>query len=242
MTVRVLSYNIHKGFSLNASFVLKEIRQAIRQTDADIVFLQEVLGHHDQHSKKIADYASQFEYLADSIWPHFAYGKNAIYNEGHHGNAILSRWPIVRYHNTDISNHLLERRGLLDCTVELPKRKTLRLACLHLDLTHHGRWQQMQRIESWVKHVSKDEPIIMAGDFNDWRNRVTQELSDRCGIQEVFTLLHGRPAKSFPSWFPVLSLDRVFFRHCIPNQAMTLRKAPWRNLSDHLPLIADFTV
>ena len=93
---RIITYNIHKGFSVgNRRFVLQQIRDELRLADVDIVFLQEIQGQHVLHKSKMIDWPneSQFEYMADRLWPHYAYGKNAIYNAGHHGNAILSKYP-----------------------------------------------------------------------------------------------------------------------------------------------------
>src|SRR4051812_49407405 len=108
--IRVLSYNIHKGFSAgNRQFVLNRIRTAIRDIHADLVLLQEVLGQHDKHGQLIENgpIRPQFEFLADSIWPHYAYGKNAVYTSGHHGNAILSKSPFSFWENLDISTNRL---------------------------------------------------------------------------------------------------------------------------------------
>src|SRR4051812_7468381 len=94
--LRVISYNIHKGFSSgNLKFILKKMREALRFVQPDLIFLQEVLGHHEVHSRRIKDWPdqSQFEFLAHELWPHFAYGRNAVYTNGHHGNAILSKYP-----------------------------------------------------------------------------------------------------------------------------------------------------
>ena len=111
-SLQVLSYNIHKGFSSgNRNFVLHQIREAIRTVRADLVFLQEVLGEHREHQRKYSAHwerDSQFEFLADEVWPHFAYGKNAIYTSGHHGNAILSRYPFTFFENIDISTNRME--------------------------------------------------------------------------------------------------------------------------------------
>jgi endonuclease/exonuclease/phosphatase family metal-dependent hydrolase len=126
MKLRVLSYNIHKGFSMgNRRFVLDGIRQAIRETSADLVFLQEVLGEHQDHKKKYPEWRkdSQFEFLADEVWPHYAYGKNAIYTSGHHGNAILSKYPFTFFENIDISTNRVEQRGLLHGVIEIPGHK-----------------------------------------------------------------------------------------------------------------------
>src|ERR1700745_327025 len=95
---RVLSYNIHKGFTArNRRFVLREIRDAVRGLDPDFVFLQEVLGEHQGRRLRVGcawPEKPQFDVLADELWPHFAYGRNADYEDGHHGNAILSKVPI----------------------------------------------------------------------------------------------------------------------------------------------------
>ena len=68
----------------------------MRILQPDVIFLQEVLGHHEVHKKRVNSWPeqSQFEYLAHELWPHFAYGKNAVYTDGHHGNAILESIPL----------------------------------------------------------------------------------------------------------------------------------------------------
>jgi hypothetical protein len=83
--VGVMTVNIHKGFTtFNRKFILPELRDAVRKVGADVVFLQEVLGTHEEHGKKIEDWpeAPHYEFLADSIWPQFAYGKNMVYPKG----------------------------------------------------------------------------------------------------------------------------------------------------------------
>ena len=88
-TLRVLSYNIHKGFNqLNRKYIAEEIRHSIRLINADILFLQEVIGRNDRHNIDYHEWDddSQLEYLSDSVWEHYAYGKNAIYEHGHHGS------------------------------------------------------------------------------------------------------------------------------------------------------------
>ena len=107
-TLHIATYNIHKGFSFfNQRIVLHEMRDKLRALGTDIIFLQEVVGAHHKHAIRFSNWPSnpQYEFLADSVWQDFAYGKNAVYAEGHHGNAILSRFPIIRWENIDISAH-----------------------------------------------------------------------------------------------------------------------------------------
>src|SRR3989338_7858403 len=189
--LRIVSYNIHKGFSPgNADFVLAGIKEAIRATDADIVFLQEVLGQHDEHASRVPDWplVSQFEYLADQIWPHYAYGKNAVYEEGHHGNAILSRYPILRWENEDVSLTKYEKRGLLHACVEIPdSKRQIDLVCLHLNLLQHHRKEQIDRLVSRLRRVAPEgSPLVIAGDFNDWRELASTSLIQELGVKEVF--------------------------------------------------------
>lgn len=241
--LRVLTYNIHKGFSLDQRFTLKAIKSAIHSTDADVVFLQEVIGENSKHSKKVKEWPiePQLEFIADSSWPHFAYGKNAIYTEGHHGNAIMSRFPFKSFENIDISNNSLERRGLLHGILKHSKlgSKEIHLVCVHLDLFEKGRSRQYERIVKRIhKHVPDDCPLIIAGDFNDWREKASPILQKELGVFEVHHDLHGHHAKSFPSWFPFLPLDRVYIRGLRGLEARCFVESPWSQLSDHGALLA----
>jgi endonuclease/exonuclease/phosphatase family metal-dependent hydrolase len=240
--LRILSYNIHKGFSSgNRRFVLDKIRDAIREIHADLVFLQEVQGEHEDPRRMHKDRPdqSQFEYLAEEIWPHFAYGKNAVYDAGHHGNAILSKYPIIFFENIDVSTNRLEKRGILHATLELP-RGHVHAMCVHLGLLENERGIQVKRLSSRIgSHVPNAHPLIIGGDFNDWRGRVTTELDQTMGISEAFTSLHDTHARTFPSWLPALKLDRVYFRGLHAKSARVLSGDPWRELSDHAAIFVE---
>src|ERR1035437_7619962 len=104
-TLTIATYNIHKGFShFNRRMVLHELRERLRELNADIVFLQEVQGENTGDAQRHDGYPvlPQHEFLAEQVWPHHVYGKNAVYDDGHHGNGILSRYPIVRWDNQDV--------------------------------------------------------------------------------------------------------------------------------------------
>lgn len=245
--LKILSYNIHKGFSANSKkFILKTIRESIRVVEPDLVFLQEVMGEHEKHRERLEDWPDQpqFEYLADSIWPHFAYGKNAIYTSGHHGNAILSKYPFSSWENIDISTNRVERRGLLHGVIDIPHHeKPLHAICVHLGLLEAERMKQIQficdRIES---HVPHGDPLVIAGDFNDWRVRASTKLGQKLEVQEAFFTLHGTHARTFPSWLPALRLDRVYYRGLSARSAQCLTGKPWNDLSDHIALVVDLSL
>ncbi len=247
MTLKVLTYNIHKGFAAgNRRFVLQQIRDSIATVDCDLVFLQEVQGAHSGHaeSQKFWPSESQFEFLAGNIWPHFAYGKNAVYSQGHHGNAILSKHGFVSWENIDCSTNALEQRGLLHGVIEVAKNLPhLHVICVHLDLLEKGRRLQIQQICDRVAHsVPADAPLILAGDFNDWNHSIGRLVEHKLDMSEAHKNLHTYYARTFPSRFPLLRLDRIYVRGCVPLACRTLSGSPWNSLSDHSPMLAELKV
>lgn len=238
--LRILSYNIHKGFSPNNSrYILDEIRHAIRSVDAEMVFLQEVMGSNRKLSSRHPNWVpdAQFEFLADEIWPHYAYGKNAIYQHGHHGNAILCKLPFSHWTNTDVSRFRYSRRGILHGIVA----DHLHVFCMHLGLLGFERRYQLDALIETVKQqVPEDAPLIIAGDFNDWKCSVDKILFNTLGVREAFREVRGRPARTFPAAFPLLQLDRIYYRGLSVVGADRLLGERWQNLSDHCALYAEF--
>lgn len=236
-SLRILSYNIHKGFtSFNSEFVLEKIRESIRKTDADLLCLQEVMGSNHLPSQ------SQFEFLADNLWPHFAYGKNASYPKGHHGNAILSKYPIVKWENINLSTNRFEKRGLLHVEIEIPRKKSpLHVFCTHLNLFERSRKKQIIHLcEKIHERVPPGDPIVLAGDFNDWRETLTDVLNKTLGIQEAYHSLHGSHSPTYPSWLPKLRIDRIYHSGLKVHKVYYFKGSTWKKLSDHLPVMAEF--
>ncbi|MFO7190107.1 MAG: endonuclease/exonuclease/phosphatase family protein [Pseudomonadota bacterium] len=247
MNLHVATYNIHKGFSqFNRRIVLHELRERLRATNADIVFLQEVQGEHVLHANRFAEWPQepQYEFLADSVWTDHAYGRNAVYDHGHHGNAILSRYPIVSVENLDISSHPFESRGLLHCEIHLPRQDVrVHCLCVHLALIEHGRRRQVNALIERIREtVPDDAPVIVAGDFNDWRNRVGPRLYEELGLQEVFRVRYGRSARSFPSRLPLFRLDRIYVRGFDIEHAEVHHGHVWSRISDHAMLTAQLAL
>ena len=239
-TLKIATYNIHKGFShFNRRMVLHELRERLRELDADIVFLQEVQGENIGDARRHDNYPAlpQHEFLAHEIWPHHAYGKNAVYDGGHHGNAILSRYAIVRWDNQDVSAHRFESRGLLHCEIALPGMGSpLHCLCVHFGLFKRGRGVQLdalvQRIE---RMVPQDAPLIIAGDFNDWNNHAGRQLAQDLHMHEVFDASRGKLARSYPAGMPLLRMDRIYVRGLDVGHSGVYA---WRKISDHAALSA----
>lgn len=246
-TLHVATYNIHKGFSqFNRRMMVHELRERLRVLGPDIVFLQEVQGLHLAHAERHDNWPAeaQHEFLAADTWHATAYGRNAVYDHGHHGNAILSRFPIHYTHNQDVTQLRFERRGVLHCSVQMAgstesPAQTIHCVCVHLSLFGHARRRQMDALASYLEQsIEPNAPLIVAGDFNDWRNHAAQLLAQRLGLCEVFETFGARPTRSFPVGLPLLRLDRIYVRGFQVQTAAMHCHAPWSQISDHAALSA----
>ena len=236
--LKALTLNIHKGFSTSKRrFTLERIRDGLRASGCNLVFLQEVIGENERHRKRITGWpdTGQFEFLADSVWQHHAYGKNAVYQHGHHGNAILSEIPIVDWSNTDVSSLRVSQRGILHSILE----NHVHLFCVHFGLFENERRQQSDALIAMVKdRVGTDSPLLIAGDFNDWRGTTHHKLCDSLGVSEVHTTVHGGLAHTYPSLLPCLPMDSIYARGFNIVDARILKDELWQGLSDHCALSA----
>lgn len=239
--ITVTSYNMHKGMSaLNRKVQLDSMGSALEKLGSDVLFLQEVQGRHDERSSSLPDFpdAPHYDILGERLSFNRSYGKNAVYPSRHHGNAILSRLPIETHRNLDISVNKLEQRGVLHCEIQ-PEGWDLPLVCLcaHLNLLEPDRAKQYRAILEYVgQHVRQESPLIIAGDFNDWRHKSAQFMSDLPNLEEVFVDEQGKRPKTFPARLPVLSLDRVYTRNLQVLDTQIHNSKNWQKLSDHLPL------
>ena len=242
-TLHIATFNIHKGVShFSARFSLHHQREILRKTTADIVFLQEVRDVHAMHSKRFEGWPEQGQasFLAEAIWPDYAYGKNAVYPAGHHGNALLSKFPIIKSHNADISAHATEERGMLHCEVQVPGwDEPLHAICVHLGLFAKWRRAQLHAIAEYIDtHVPSHAPLMIAGDFNDWSTHAGGSFASRLDLHEVFEQHTGKHARSFPSWMPLLKLDRIYVRGFHIHHAEIHSGTSFLKVSDHAMLTA----
>lgn len=238
MRLKVLSYNIHKGYNWNNSeLTISDIKETIQNTFADLVFLQEVVGENKLEQQKNIDWQNdQYKFLADQRWPNFAYAKNAVYTQRHHGNAILSKYPITKNEQINISTNKYEQRGVLFCEIQLPHTK-LHAYCIHLNLLHRSRVKQYKMISNLVQERTPEgTPVIIAGDLNDWNRKASDTLVQEEGYLEAYKSLHGIYPKTFPAQYPLLSLDRMYVKDINPEIVKVLKTHQWKKLSDHAAL------
>jgi len=243
--LRVATYNIHKGVrgvGPQKRLEIHNLGLGVEALDADLVFLQEVRHFHHSEARQF-DRSSfgwpdqgQAEFLAPEGYD-VAYRTNAVTKHGEHGNALLSRWPIGDIGHHDVSDHRFEQRGLLHVPVTW-HGMTVHAVVAHLGLMHGSRVRQVQRLAEYIaREVPEGELLVVAGDFNDWGERLDAPMRD-CGLLRAESPSRTRQA-TFPSRLPFFSLDRIYVRglRCVSTQ---VPKGPaWARMSDHLPLVAE---
>ena len=237
--VRVVTYNIHKGVQGIGPVRRLEIHNlghAVEQFDADIVCLQEVRKLHRREAEYFPHWPDtpQADYLAPEGYT-AVYRTNAHTRHGEHGNAMLTRWPVVSHQHEDMSDHRFEQRGLLHSEVLL-HGVAVHVVVVHLGLIKASRVRQLAQLHTFIlREIAEHAPLVVAGDFNDWGTTVPLALG-KAGLR-AFT---QQKAATFPSRLPVVQLDHVYARGLTPVSLHVPRGRIWAQMSDHLPLIADF--
>ncbi len=245
--LRVATYNIHKGVRGLGAAKRLEIHNlvlGVEALDADLVFLQEVRLHHTRDAARFDQTIlgwpeqGQAEFLAPEGY-NTAYRSNAFTRHGEHGNALLSRWPLGDAGHHDVSDHRFEQRGLLYVPVAW-NGTTVHAIVAHFGLVHSSRMRQAQRLAEYIaKELPPDEPVLVAGDFNDWGERLDVPMA-AAGLARALSSDPRVPKRpTFPSRLPVFSLDRIYMRGFRCEGTMVPRGGGWARMSDHLPYVAE---
>ena len=239
--LRVATYNIHKGVQgLGPARRLEilNLGHAVEQLDADIVCLQEVRKLHRREERYFTRWPElpQAEFLCPEGYAAVDQ-TNATTRHGEHGNAMLSRWPIVSHGHEDMSDHRFEQRGLLHVEVKT-HRRTVHVIVLHLGLIAGSRVRQVEQLGKFIDRVvPRRAPLIVAGDLNDWGGKLRPAMN-RIGLRDWA----GERVLTYPSRLPLTQLDYVYARGLKPVGVHVPRGRIWGRMSDHLPLIAEFRI
>ncbi len=238
-TLRVATYNIHKGVQgvgPSRRLEIHNLSLAVEQLDADIVCLQEVRKLNRREAAHFSHWPElpQADYLAPEGYE-AVYRTNAVTRDGEHGNAMLSRWPVLGHRHEDMSDHRFEQRGLLHSEVNV-QGLALHVLVVHLGLIRASRVRQAVQLDQYIRReIPARAPLIVAGDFNDWGERVHRHFADM-GLRTFEPAAHP----TFPARLPLVQLDYVYARGLLPLRVQVPRGRGWWRMSDHLPLIAEF--
>ena len=237
--LRVVSYNIHKGvrgIGPARRLEIHNLGQAMAHFDADLVCLQEVRKVHRREEKYFLHWPKlpQAEFLAP---PGYAavYRSNAFTRHGEHGNALLARWPVLGHQHEDMSDHRFEQRGLLHTEVAV-YGQSVHVLVVHMGLIRSSRARQLDQLCRYLtREIAPTAPVVVAGDFNEWGPMVARVMQ-QAGLEAM----QKNGCATFPSRLPLFQLDHIYARGMRPVSLTVLRGGQWAQMSDHLPLIAEF--
>lgn len=238
LSFRVTTYNIHKCQGLDRRVRPQRIAAVLKEIDADVIALQEVVGM-DQAARE----HNQVQAIAEELGMDFRIGENRRLRGAAYGNAVLSRLPIVEDRNHDLTWRRNEPRGCLEVKLRVAaEESTLHLYNVHLGTGFFERRYQAHRLFEAIAGDTNSFPRIVLGDFNEWTRGVTTRLmSFHLNSAEPEQRL-GR-ARTYPGVFPLLHLDHVYYNSFLGLERVAVHRSRLAlAASDHLPIVADFTL
>jgi endonuclease/exonuclease/phosphatase family metal-dependent hydrolase len=233
LQLRVVTYNIRKGKGIRGSRPdFETIANHLGDLQPDLLLCQEVF-HAGSGMHQSREMATHLDLL-------HRYEPNAEYRKGHHGNATFSRIHIEHHENRDISPNRIERRGILYTRLETPSAN-IHVFNTHFALAQRQRLRQANRLAEMIDELtSPADPVILAGDFNDWTGRVDPIICEAADLDNAMMLLTMKERRTWSTRRPLWALDRIYYRNLNLVDIHVLRDAPWDRLSDHFPVVATF--
>jgi len=224
MPLRLATWNVHGCVGRDGKFHPERVMDVLRRLDADVIALQELLWDSREALHLLERFAQVLGYAAIA-------GPTMLRADGHFGNALLHRLPLLDVQRIDLSIGRHEPRGAIDALLQTGNTP-LRVMSTHLGLRPRERRRQMRRLLR-ILDGDTDRLTVLMGDLNEW-------------------FLWGRPLRWLHGWFgytpspatfparlPLFALDRIW----VHPRSRLVRLAAVRGgasiASDHLPVVAD---
>jgi len=239
--LRVATYNVHGCMGMDRQRSEERIAKVIAEMSVDIVALQEV----DLGRRRSAG-ADQTKMIAEQLGWHGYFYPAMRRDDEHYGNAILSRYKLNVRRAVELPGkspfYCRENRGAIEAEIET-NLGNVRIINTHLGLGWRERFVQAQLFISaeWHAAIARETPLILLGDFNSLRgSRPYRTLNRHLRDVRQLTKTSG-PIRTFPTRFPVLTVDHIFVNEALQPLSMTVHSSPLARIaSDHFPLMAEF--
>lgn len=235
--LRIVTWNIHKGIGTDRKYRLDRTIAVLRELDADVVCLQEV----DEHVPRSSRDRQGGKLAAELGYPYHALALNVPVKGGAYGNLVLSRHPLRRPHNLDLTIPPKKRRSGLVVTVETGPPHGWMIANVHLGLLHIERRAQMRKLLRHLFHEAEDDqPLVIAGDWNEWGSGIVREVMRDWGFHLARSDARPHGERTWPSRRPIVGLDKIVYRDPIRcHHVVCVLDRVTRVTSDHLPLMVE---
>jgi endonuclease/exonuclease/phosphatase family metal-dependent hydrolase len=235
LDVRIATYNIHRGRGMDRRTVPARIAEVIRELDADVVALQEVIGAGPSGAGQAAEIGA----AAGMGWV-----MHSVRQQRNHqfGNVVLSRFPIVHHGTYDLSWRTCEQRACQRADLDMGEGCRLHIYNVHLGTAVLERRYQAARLAAFVHDHRVKPPKVILGDFNEWMKGLTTTLlSSRLKSVDLRSYLKRR--RTYPGLFPILHLDHIYYAGRLEILGVEMPRTRLALVaSDHLPLVADIRI
>lgn len=233
--IRVATYNIHRCRGIDRRTVPARIADVLRELDADVVALQEVVGAGPEG-------AGQAEELGAAVGMGWVMASVRHLRKHLFGNVVLSRLPIVHHAQYDLSWRTCEPRACQRADLDLGAGKLLHVYNVHLGTAVLERRYQAGRLASYVHDRRIAGPKVILGDFNEWmKGLATNTLSALFDSIDIYAHLKRR--RTYPGLFPMVHLDHIYYEGVVEVRSVQLLRSRTALIaSDHLPLAADLRI
>jgi endonuclease/exonuclease/phosphatase family metal-dependent hydrolase len=235
---RIVTYNVHKCRGLDRRVRPERIVSVLRETEADLVALQEVLNIEGSQRER-----DQARFFGEELGMHYYVGENRRLDGGAYGNVILSRLPLDHVENYEITWRGREPRGCLRADAHFPNHAApIHVFNVHLGTAFFERRHQARELVG-ERILSNPELLgarVVLGDFNEWTHGLASQLLS-AHLESADIHHHLRRARTYPGPLPLLHLDHVYYDSSLALRRLTLHRSRTALVaSDHLPLVADF--
>jgi endonuclease/exonuclease/phosphatase family metal-dependent hydrolase len=233
-TLRIVTYNIHRCRGMDRRTRPDRVAEVLRDVNADIIALQEVVGAGPQGG-------SQIEQIGAALGMGWVMAPTRHLRNHLFGNVVLSHYPIRLHSQHDVSYKTCEQRCLQRVDVDVDGR-ILHVYNVHLGTAILERRYQAQRLTTIVSDRHVNGPKIVLGDFNEWmRGLTTTLLSSKLKAVDLGRYMTRR--RTYPGLFPILHLDHIYYDGPLEIVHIELPRTRLSLVaSDHLPLVADIRI
>ncbi len=236
--IRVATYNTHKCRGIDGRVRPSRIVEVLREIRADIVALQEIVSRPGPSGEE-----DQARYVAEALQMRYVMGPVRRLRGAIYGNVVLSRFPIPLMRAYDLSFVGREERGCVRADIALDGR-LLHVFNVHLGTAHEERRHQGRRLitDELLNDVELAAPRLVMGDFNEWIPGLVSRLLS-AHLQSADIRKHLQRTRTYPGLLPLMHLDHIYHDPSLHLERLVLHRTVRALIaSDHLPLVADFTV
>jgi endonuclease/exonuclease/phosphatase family metal-dependent hydrolase len=231
-SLKVISYNIHHGTDKEEVNTLAEMGAYIKQSQADLVGLQEVDSMCNRSGK-----VDQMKVLAEITGMHYAFLRHFAYDGGAYGLGILSKYPISTQQNDKISsikNGEKRSLALLTARISLPNDQSIDFSTVHYALDQSTRMIQAKETLAFLKGKV---PVILTGDFNAEPGTAEINL-----LSSQFKMADTNLDNTFPTLEPIKKIDFIWTSKDHLEKVSSTHIPTTIHWSDHLPLEAELVL